>query len=107
MAAKTDNRALQTAAKATTQKGAPPIPTILPAVETPQEKAAQRQPEGVHRTPAARPPRAGGVQTPQEKAAALPSVPAAAPQEPEAPVLESVPEKSPSWAQKKTAKKNQ
>jgi len=75
MAAKTDNRALQTAAKATTQKGAPPIPTILPAVETPQEKAAQRQPEGVHRTPAARPPRAGGVQTPQEKAAALPTTP--------------------------------
>ena len=75
MAAKTDNRALQTAAQATTQKGAPPIPTILPAVETPQEKAAQRQPEGVHRTPAARPPRAGGVQTPQEKAAALPTTP--------------------------------
>jgi len=75
MAAKTDNRALQTAAQATTQKGAPPVPTILPAVETPQEKAAQRQPEGVHRTPAARPPRAGGVQTPQEKAAALPATP--------------------------------
>jgi len=72
MAAKTDNRALQGAAEVRRLKdGAPPVPTVMPAYETPEEQPPRR-PEGVHRTPASRPPRAGGVQTPQEKAAAIP-----------------------------------